>query len=169
MKICEELLQKGNHDVCLLGLYKYNSMHREALKLLHELVEDSKLEQPKITTKNKFKPEMIIDYLKVSSYFSYYVKHNLRQNDVFDGFHMQPLCGIDHMLVLEFSTFVLESCPTKTIELFLSGNIPADLVNSYLKQHAPTLRATYLEQMLSMNEDGISPHLQNEMVIHFIY
>ncbi|XP_023760714.1 vacuolar sorting protein 39 [Lactuca sativa] len=139
MKICEELLQKGNHDVCLLGLYKYNSMHREALKLLHELVEDSKLEQPKITTKNKFKPEMIIDYLK-------------------------PLCGIDHMLVLEFSTFVLESCPTKTIELFLSGNIPADLVNSYLKQHAPTLRATYLEQMLSMNEDGISPHLQNEMV-----
>ncbi|KAL4589359.1 hypothetical protein LXL04_002265 [Taraxacum kok-saghyz] len=138
-KICEEILQKGNHDVCLLGLYKYNSMHREALKLLHELVEDSKLEHPKITTRNKFKPEMIIDYLK-------------------------PLCGIDHMLVLEFSTRVLESCPIKTIELFLSGNIPADLVNSYLKQHAPGLRATYLEQMLSMHEDGISQNLQNEMV-----
>ncbi|KAL4582952.1 hypothetical protein LXL04_007514 [Taraxacum kok-saghyz] len=139
MKICEEILQKGNHDVCLLGLYKYNSMHREALKLLHELVEDSKLEHPKITTRNKFKPEMIIEYLK-------------------------PLCGIDHMLVLEFSTRVLESCPTKTIELFLSGNIPADLVNSYLKQHVPGLRATYLEQMLSMHEDGISQNLQNEMV-----
>ncbi|KAG0499556.1 hypothetical protein HPP92_004247 [Vanilla planifolia] len=31
------------------------------------------------------------------------------------------------MLVLEFSTLVLEKCPTETIELFLSGNIPADL------------------------------------------
>ncbi|KAI3516572.1 hypothetical protein L1887_15493 [Cichorium endivia] len=139
LKICEEILLKGNNDVCLLGLYKYNSMHREALTLLHQLVEDSKLEQPKITTRHKFKPEMIIDYLK-------------------------PLCGIDHMLVLEFSTLVLESCPTKTIELFLSGNIPADLVNSYLKQRAPNLRATYLEQMLSMNEDGISQNLQTEMV-----
>jgi len=68
------------------------------------------------------------------------------------------------MLVLEFAMLVLESCPTQTIELFLSGNIPADLVNSYLKQHAPNMQATYLELMLSMNEDGISGNLQNEMV-----
>lgn len=59
---------------------------------------------------------------------------------------------------------VLESCPTQTIELFLSGNIPADLVNSYLKQHAPNLQATYLELMLAMNESSISGNLQNEMV-----
>lgn len=59
---------------------------------------------------------------------------------------------------------VLESCPTQTIELFLSGNIPADLVNSYLKQHAPNMQATYLELMLAMNENGISGNLQNEMV-----
>ncbi|KAK7250872.1 hypothetical protein RIF29_33608 [Crotalaria pallida] len=77
---------------------------------------------------------------------------------------MQPLCGTDPILVLEFSMLVLESCPTQTIELFLSGNIPADMVNSYLKQHAPNLQAVYLELMLAMNEDAISGNLQNEMV-----
>lgn len=79
-------------------------------------------------------------------------------------FFIQPLCRTDPMLVLEFSMTVLESCPTQTIELFLSGNIPADLVNSYLKQHAPNLQATYLELMLAMNESSISGNLQNEMV-----
>lgn len=59
---------------------------------------------------------------------------------------------------------ILESCPTQTIELFLSGNIPADLVNSYLKQRAPNMLATYLELMLAMNEHGVSGNLQNEMV-----
>lgn len=59
---------------------------------------------------------------------------------------------------------VLESCPTQTIELFLSGNIPADLVNSYLKQHAPNMQTTYLELMLAMNENSISGSLQSEMV-----
>ena len=58
--------------------------------------------------------------------------------------HVQPLCGIDPMLVLESSMLVLKSCPTQTIDLFLSGNIPDDLVNSYLKQHAPSMQATYL-------------------------
>lgn len=79
-------------------------------------------------------------------------------------FLLQPLCGTEPMLVLEFSMLVLESCPTQTIELFLSGNIPADLVNSYLKQHAPNMQATYLELMLAVNENGISGNLQNEMV-----
>ncbi|KAE8709524.1 protein-lysine methyltransferase METTL21C-like [Hibiscus syriacus] len=66
----------------------------------------------------------------------------------------KPLCGTDPMLVLEFSMPILESCPTQTIVLFLSGNIPADMVNSYLKQHLP-----------NMNENGISENLQNEMLI----
>jgi hypothetical protein len=79
-------------------------------------------------------------------------------------FCMQPLCWTDPMLVLEFSMLVLESCPTQTIELLLSGNIPADLVNSYLKQHAPSMQGRYLELMLVMNENGISGNLQNEMV-----
>ncbi|KAI7754449.1 hypothetical protein M8C21_004712 [Ambrosia artemisiifolia] len=139
VKICEEILRNGNHYLCLLELYKSNSLHREALKLLHHLVEESKSDEPKIELTQKFKPEMIIEYLK-------------------------PLCGVDPMIVLEFSMLVLESCPTQTIELFLSGNIPADLVNSYLKQHAPNMQATYLELMLSMNENGISGNLQNEMV-----
>ncbi|KAK1384332.1 hypothetical protein POM88_022067 [Heracleum sosnowskyi] len=76
---------------------------------------------------------------------------------------MQPLCGTDPMIVMEYSMLVLESCPSQTIELFLSGNIPADFVNSYLKQHAPNMQATYLELMLAMNEHGISGNLQNEM------
>lgn len=79
-------------------------------------------------------------------------------------FLLQPLCGTDPMLVLEFSMLVLESCPTQTIELFLSGNIPSDLVNSYLKQYSPSMQGRYLELMLAMNENSISEKLQNEMV-----
>lgn len=139
VKICEEFLQKGNQTVCLLELYKSNTKHREALKLLHQLVEESESDNSPPELSLKFKPEMIIEYLK-------------------------PLCETDPMLVLEFSTLVLEKCPTETIELFLSGNIPADLANSYLKQHAPSMQATYLELMLAMNENSISGNLQNEMV-----
>lgn len=139
VKICEEILQNSNNYTALLELYKSSAMHHEALKLLHHLVEESKLNESKSVVAQKFKPEMIIEYLK-------------------------PLCGSDPMLVLEFAMLVLESCPTQTIELFLSGNIPADLVNSYLKQHAPNMQATYLELMLAMNENGISGNLQNEMV-----
>ncbi|XP_075514737.1 vacuolar sorting protein 39-like isoform X2 [Primulina tabacum] len=139
VKICEEFLQERNQHVCLLELYKCNAMHREALKLLHKLVAESNSNNTPAELTQKFKPEMIIEYLK-------------------------PLCGTDPMLVLEFSMLVLESCPTQTIELFLSGNIPADLVNSYLKQHAPSMQTTYLELMLAMNENGISGNLQNEMI-----
>ncbi|KAK4490604.1 hypothetical protein RD792_001291 [Penstemon davidsonii] len=139
VKICREFLLERNQFVCLLELYKCNGMHREALNLLHKLVEESNSDNPPAELTQKFKPDKIIDYLK-------------------------PLCSTDPMLVLEFSMLVLESCPTQTIELFLSGNIPADLVNSYLKQHAPSLQTTYLELMLAMNENGISGNLQNEMV-----
>nr|GEY20508.1 Vam6/Vps39-like protein [Tanacetum cinerariifolium] len=55
-------------------LYKYNSLHREALELLHLLVEDAKSDEPTVMQHQKFKPEMIIDYLK-------------------------PLCGIDPIVV----------------------------------------------------------------------
>ncbi|KAJ6818181.1 vam6/Vps39-like protein [Iris pallida] len=134
LKICEEFLKERNNYISLLELYKCNEMHSEALELLHELVEESNTELTQ-----KFKPDMIIDYLK-------------------------PLCRSDPMLVLEFSMHVLESRPTETIELFLSGNVPADLVNSYLKQHAPTMQSTYLELMLSMSENGINTNLQSELV-----
>lgn len=139
LKISEEFLLKKNQYTALLELYKCNDMHRESLKLLLQLIEESKAGHPRADLTQKFTPEMLIEYLK-------------------------PLCGTDPMLVLEFAMLVLEVCPTQTIELFLSGNIPADLVNSYLKQHAPNMQANYLELMLSMNEDGISGNLQNEMV-----
>ncbi|KAH0700255.1 hypothetical protein KY290_015022 [Solanum tuberosum] len=139
VKICDVFLQERSQYACQIELYRCNSMHHEALKLLHQLVEESKSEQTPVELLTKFKPDMIIEYLK-------------------------PLCATDPMLVLEFSLPVLESCPMQTIELFLSGNIPADLVNSYLKQHAPDMQATYLELMLAMNENSISGNLQNEMV-----
>lgn len=66
LKLCEEFLQKRNQYVSLLELYKSNSMHREALKLLHQLIEESESDQPQMELTQKFKPEMIIEYLKVS-------------------------------------------------------------------------------------------------------
>ncbi|KAL5990833.1 hypothetical protein ACLOJK_011738 [Asimina triloba] len=139
LKISEEFLRQRNSYIALLELYKCNGMHSEALKLLNQLVEESNSEQPQLELAEKFRPEMIIDYLK-------------------------PLCSTDPMIVLEFSMHALQSCPTQTIELFLSGNLPADLVNSYLKQHAPNMQATYLELMLAMNENGFSTNMQNELV-----
>ncbi|XP_058766537.1 vacuolar sorting protein 39-like [Vicia villosa] len=137
LKICEEILQEGSYHVALVELYKCNSKHREALELINKLAEESKASQSNIV--HRFRPEAIIEYLK-------------------------PLCETDPTLVLEYSMLVLESCPTQTIELFLSGNIPADMVNLYLKQHAPNLQSTYLELVLAMNEDAVSGTLQNEMV-----
>ncbi|KAI6695097.1 hypothetical protein NL676_022807 [Syzygium grande] len=109
--ICEEILQNSSHCTALLELYKSNSMHRQALELLHHLVEESKSNESKDGPTQKFQPEMIIEYLK-------------------------PLCGTDPMLVLDFGMLVLESCPAQTIELFRSGNLPKDLVCYRLEQHA---------------------------------
>ncbi|XP_068646706.1 vacuolar sorting protein 39 [Aristolochia californica] len=139
IKISEEFLRQRNHHMALLELYKCNNMHHEALKLLTQLVEESNTDPSESSHGHNIKSQAIIDYLK-------------------------PLCSTDPMLVLEFSLHALESCPVETIELFLSGNIPPDLVNSYLKQHAPQLQATYLELMLATSESTISSNLQNELV-----
>jgi len=71
LKICEEILQKWNYYTALLELYKGNTMHREALKLLHQLVEESKSNQSKPELNPKFKPESIVEYLKVRSRISF--------------------------------------------------------------------------------------------------
>ncbi|KAK3146282.1 hypothetical protein QOZ80_3BG0264000 [Eleusine coracana subsp. coracana] len=139
LKICEEFLKDRNEYMVLLELYRSNEMHREALQLLNQLVKESKSETGSTDFNKKFNSQMIIEYLR-------------------------PLCRADPMLVLESSLYVLERNPSETIELFLSENVPADLVNSYLKQHAPNLQSTYLELMLSMSESGINPNLQNELV-----
>lgn len=65
VKICEDILQKNNHHAALLELYRCNSMHHEALKLLHQLVEDSKSNQVQTELIQKLKPESIVEYLKV--------------------------------------------------------------------------------------------------------
>lgn len=66
VKICEEIIRKRNHYAALLELYKCNSMHREALKLLHQLVEESKANQSLAELTQRFEPVSIIEYLKVS-------------------------------------------------------------------------------------------------------
>lgn len=65
VKICEEILQQKNHYAALLELYRSNAMHREALKLLHQLVRESKSNQTELN--QKFNPESIIEYLKVNA------------------------------------------------------------------------------------------------------
>ena len=79
IKICEEILQENNHYSALLELYKCNSMHREALKILHQLVEESKANKSQPEPIQMFKPEMIIDYLKVSFH------NHLKKTLTFDG------------------------------------------------------------------------------------
>lgn len=69
VKICEEILLKSNHHAALLELYKCNSMHHEALKLLHRLVEESKSNQVQPEVIQKLKPESIVEYLKVHFLF----------------------------------------------------------------------------------------------------
>lgn len=72
VKICQEFLQKRIQYACLLELYRSNSMHREALKLLHQLVEECKSEQIPVELSTKFKPDMIIEYLKVCIFIYFY-------------------------------------------------------------------------------------------------
>ena len=47
VNICEEILMKSKIYSALLELFKSNSMHHEALKLLKQLLEDSKSNQSK--------------------------------------------------------------------------------------------------------------------------
>lgn len=65
VKICEDFFQQRNYFKALLELYKSNEMHREALKLLIQLVEDSKSDKLQPESTEVFRPDMIIEYLKV--------------------------------------------------------------------------------------------------------
>lgn len=65
LKICEEFLKERTAYPLLLELYRCNGMHPEALKLLHQLIEESNSCRTSSELTQKFKPDMIIDYLKV--------------------------------------------------------------------------------------------------------
>jgi hypothetical protein len=65
LKICEEFLKERSEYMVLLELYKSNEMHREALQLLNQLVEESKFEMENTDFSKKFNPQMIIEYLRV--------------------------------------------------------------------------------------------------------
>lgn len=65
VKISEEILLQSKNYSALLELYKSNSMHHEALKLLNQLAEESKSNQSQTDVAQIFKPELIIEYLKV--------------------------------------------------------------------------------------------------------
>ncbi|KAL0790871.1 hypothetical protein Bca101_007117 [Brassica carinata] len=78
VNICEEILMTSKNYPAQLELFKSNSMHHEALKLLKQLLEKSKSNQSQTNVTQMFSPELIIEYLK-------------------------PLCRTDPMLVLEYS------------------------------------------------------------------
>lgn len=65
LKICEEFLKERSEYMVLLELYKSNEMHREALRLLNQLVEESKSEMENTDFNKKFNPQMILEYLRV--------------------------------------------------------------------------------------------------------
>lgn len=65
LKICEEFLKERSEYMVLLELYRSNDMHREALQLLNQLVEESKSEMESTNFNKKFDPQMIIEYLRV--------------------------------------------------------------------------------------------------------
>jgi len=67
LKICEEFLKERSEYMVLLELYKSNEMHREALRLLNQLVEESKSEMENTDFNKKFNPQMILEYLRVLS------------------------------------------------------------------------------------------------------
>ncbi|KAF3795152.1 Vam6/Vps39-like protein [Nymphaea thermarum] len=141
VKIFEGFLRQHKFYLVLIELLKCIDMHHEAPNLLSQLVEET--DSDHADPIHKFTPEMLIQYLK-------------------------PLCGSDPILVLDFPMKVLERHPSETIDLFLSGGVPPDLVNSYLKQHSPEMQATYLEHMLSTNEHGITANLQNDLVQFYL-
>ncbi|KAH9313387.1 hypothetical protein KI387_028422 [Taxus chinensis] len=141
VKICEEFMVQRGHYLELIELYNYNEMHREALKLLNQLVADSSSLPVPLADTQKIGPEAIIEYLK-------------------------PLGGLDPALVLDCSTWILGACPQQTMELFSSTDppLPPNLVSSYLKQQAPHMQVTYLEHMLATHGNALSSSLQNELL-----
>lgn len=65
LNICEEFLKERSEYMVLLELYKSNEMHREALRLLNQLVEESKSDMENTDFKKQFNPQMILEYLRV--------------------------------------------------------------------------------------------------------
>lgn len=63
--ICEKFLMDKYQHAVLLELYKHNEMDRDALKLLNQLVEESNSGETKLEPTRMFRPNMIIEYLKV--------------------------------------------------------------------------------------------------------
>ncbi|KAG5028891.1 hypothetical protein JHK87_012405 [Glycine soja] len=86
----------------------------------------------------------------------------MTSNKKVDKLQDEPLCGTNPIIVLKFSMLVLESCPSQTIDLFLSGNIPADMVSSYLKKHSPNMQARTIAGFENRIKNLLSP--QNKTI-----
>ncbi|KAF3775816.1 hypothetical protein EJ110_NYTH46488 [Nymphaea thermarum] len=63
VKICEGFLRQHKFYLVLIELLKCNDMHREALNLLSQLVEET--DSDHADPVHKFTPEMVLQYLKV--------------------------------------------------------------------------------------------------------
>eukprot|EP00249_Psilotum_nudum_P022700 c28613_g1_i1 orf=68-3187(+) len=142
---CEEMMLEGRHYRELLQLYKYNEMHQKVLNLLNHLAVESDSTSVSIEESQQHGPDAIIEYLK-------------------------KLGGNDPLLILKSSAWLLKSYPVKAMNLFTSINppLPADLVNGYIKEHAPELQAMYLENVMINDPKNLSSKLQNELVIAYL-
>ncbi|KAF3508113.1 hypothetical protein F2Q69_00008902 [Brassica cretica] len=116
VNICEEILMTSKNYPAQLELFKSNSMHHEALKLLKQLLEKSKSNQSQTNVTQMFSPELIIEYLK-------------------------PLCRTDPMLVLEYSMLHAPNMQGRYLELMMamnetavSGNLHNEMVQIYLSE-----------------------------------
>ncbi|CAN6825308.1 unnamed protein product [Brassica oleracea] len=116
INICEEILMTSKNYPAQLELFKSNSMHHEALKLLKQLLEKSKSNQSQTNVTQMFSPELIIEYLK-------------------------PLCRTDPMLVLEYSMLHAPNMQGRYLELMMamnetavSGNLHNEMVQIYLSE-----------------------------------
>ena len=68
---CEEMMNQGSYVKELLQLYKYNELHRKVLELLNQLAMDTNSVTYSELSTYQVGPEDIMDYLKVTSIFSY--------------------------------------------------------------------------------------------------
>ncbi|KAF3542810.1 hypothetical protein DY000_02009378, partial [Brassica cretica] len=109
VNICEVILMTSKNYPAQLELFKSNSMHHEALKLLKQLLEKSKSNQSQTNVTQMFSPELIIEYLK-------------------------PLCRTDPMLHAPNMQGRYLELMMAINETAVSGNLHNEMVQIYLSE-----------------------------------
>lgn len=138
---CEEMMVQGSYFKELLQLYKYNELHRKVLELLNRLaIENETMDKPQAAAQ-QVGPEEIIEYFK-------------------------KLGGQDPSLILDSSIWILKTFPEQAMGAYTSIDppLPAEIVNTYLKEKFPELQVMYLEHLIANDKVNFAAVLQNELV-----